>query len=79
VLLVRNAEGKGYLPSGVSVPPIETDYEIPNLPPGEYVLFIAPNDPYLEYMNPIWLSNHESEAIPVSIRDGQTAQITLGH
>jgi hypothetical protein len=77
VLLVRNAEGRGYLASGISVPPIETDYEARNVPPGEYVLFIAPNDPDLEYMHPTWLTNHESQAIPVTVQDGQTTRITI--
>lgn len=77
VLLRRAADGNGYLPSGIMLPATNTDYSIRNVAPGEYVLFIVPNDPNLEYMDPAWLNDHESSAIPVSIQDGQTTTANI--
>jgi hypothetical protein len=77
VLLRRAAEGNGYLPSGSPMPVTNMDFRIQNVAPGDYVLFIVADDPNQEYMDPVWLTDHESAAIPVSIQDGQTTTITV--
>jgi hypothetical protein len=67
VLLRREAEGNGYLRSDSMM----------NLTPGDYFVFLVPSDPNLEYMDPAWLRDHESSAIPVTIQAGEPRMVKL--
>ena len=48
-----------------------------NLTPGDYFVFLVPSDPNLEYMDPAWLRDHESSAIPVTIQAGEPTTVKL--
>jgi hypothetical protein len=47
------------------------------LTPGDYFVFLVPNDPNLEFMDPAWLRDHESSAIPVTIQASEPTMLKL--
>jgi hypothetical protein len=67
ILLRHAAEGDGYLRFESTM----------FLTPGDYLVFLVPNDPNLEYMDPAWLRDHESSAIPVTIQANQPTMLKL--
>ncbi len=79
--LLMPARGHGrvrQVPLYVSDPsnPTQIDITINGIAPGDYLLYAFDNPEKLEYSNPETLGPYSSQAVPVTISPGQTANVT---
>jgi hypothetical protein len=73
VMLLHNGIRFG----GAPMLPQPGHYKIPNVAPGDYVLYAWDNLAEVQYAEPDWMRRYGTGGVPVSVTAGQTAQVKL--